>query len=71
MHRKNVYLALGRCGKQNKEILTLICNHFHNILRLFDFLPNFPFTTIGTMHNYYLKTWNIRVSSLASKRLKT
>ena len=20
------------------------CNHFHNILRLFDVLPNFPFT---------------------------
>ena len=24
-------------------------NHFHNILRLFDVLPNFPFTTSETM----------------------
>ena len=30
------------------------CNLFHNILRLFDVLPNFPFTTSETMANYYL-----------------
>ena len=29
-------------------------NHFHNILRLFDVLPNFPFTTSETMWDYYL-----------------
>ena len=29
-------------------------NHFHNILRLFDVLPNFPFTTSKTMGDYYL-----------------
>ena len=29
-------------------------NHFHNILRLFDVLPNFPFTTSETMRDYYL-----------------
>ena len=29
-------------------------NHFHNILRLFDVLPNFPFTKIETMRDYYL-----------------
>ena len=29
-------------------------NHFHNILRLFDVLPNFPFTTNETMCDYYL-----------------
>ena len=29
-------------------------NHFHNILRLFDVLTNFPFTTSETMRNYYL-----------------
>ena len=28
-------------------------NHFHNILGLFDVLPNFPFTTSETM-DYYL-----------------
>ena len=31
-----------------------IYNHFHNILRLFDVLPNFPFTTSETMGDYYL-----------------
>ena len=29
-------------------------NHFHNILRLFDVLPTFPFTISETMDNYYL-----------------
>ena len=27
---------------------------FDNILRFFDVLPNFPFTTNETMRNYYL-----------------
>ena len=26
--------------------------HFHNILRLFDVLPNFPFTTSKTKRDY-------------------
>ena len=29
-------------------------NHFHNILRLFDALPNLPFTASETMRDYYL-----------------
>ena len=29
-------------------------NHFHNIVRIFDVLPNFPFTTSETMRDYYL-----------------
>ena len=29
-------------------------NHFYNILRLFDILPNFPFTTRETTCLYYL-----------------
>ena len=29
-------------------------NHFQNILRLFDDLPKFTFTTSETMHDYYL-----------------
>ena len=32
-----------------------IFNQFHNILRLFDVLPNFPFTASKTMCDYYLK----------------
>ena len=30
-----------------------VYNHFHNILRLFDMLPNFPFTASETMRDYY------------------
>ena len=29
-------------------------NQFHNNLRLFDVLPNFPFATSKTMGDYYL-----------------
>ena len=29
-------------------------NHFHNIFRLLDVLPNFLFTTSETMRDYYL-----------------
>ena len=29
-------------------------NHFHNILKLFDALPNSPFATSETMRDYYL-----------------
>ena len=31
-----------------------IYNHFHNILRLFDVFPNFPFTTSESMRDYFL-----------------
>ena len=37
-------------------------NHFHNILRHFDVLTNFPFTTSETMREYFLQTWYIRVA---------
>ena len=30
----------------------MICNHFHNILRLFDVSANVPFTTSETMRDY-------------------
>ena len=46
-------------------------NHFHNILRLFDVLPNFRFTTSETMGDYYLCTWYIRVVARVAERLKT
>ena len=32
----------------------VVDNHFDNILRLFDALPNFAFTTSETMGDYYL-----------------
>ena len=31
-----------------------IYNNVHNILRLFDLLPNFAFTTSETMRDYYI-----------------
>ena len=45
-------------------------NQFHNILRLFNVLPNFPFTTSETMCDYYLQTWYIRVASRVAEPLK-
>ena len=35
-------------------LMKCIFNQFHNILRLFDVLPNFPFTASKTMSDYYL-----------------
>ena len=48
-----------------------IYNHFHNILRLFDTLPNFPITTSETIGDYYLKQCYLRVVSEVAERLKT
>ena len=41
---------------QQKQRLFKRCtyNQFHNILRLFAVLPNFPFTTSETIGDYYL-----------------
>ena len=49
----------------------LTSNHFHNILKLFDVLPNFPFTTSETMRDYYLQTWYVLVASQGAELLKT
>ena len=48
-----------------------ICSHFHNISRLFDILPNSPFTTSETKHYYQQQTWFIRVAARVVERLKT
>ena len=48
----NNWSCINRQRKQKK----IINNHFHNILRLFDVLPNFSFTTGETMRDYYLET---------------
>ena len=49
----------------------LVYNHFHNISRFLDVLPNFSFTTKETMHDYYLKAGYIKVTSRVAERLKT
>ena len=46
-------------------------NHFHNVVGLFDVLPNFPFIASETMPDYYLKAWYIRVVSRVAEQLKT
>ena len=46
-------------------------SQFQNILRLFDVLPNFPFTKIEATDDYYLLTWYIRVASEVAEQLKT
>ena len=49
----------------------IICNHFHNILRHFDVLLNFSFSTSETMRDYYLYAWYIGVGSRIAERLNT
>ena len=48
---KNVLLP--RCHYRKKE--NFGDSHFHNILSLFDVLPNFPFTTSSTKRDYLIK----------------
>ena len=55
--------------RDNKNLF-LTCNHFHNILRLFGVLPNFPFTSSETMRDYYLQTWHTQVASRVAELLK-
>ena len=57
-------------GSQLTAIASYVYNHFDNILRFFDVLPNFYFTTSETMCDYYLPIWYIRVTSRVAKRLK-
>ena len=76
LNGRKQYIKITECANIVKknikcEVQQAQCyNHFHNILRLFDVLPNFPFATSETMRNYYLQTWYIRVASRISKRLK-
>ena len=46
-------------------------NQFHNILRLFDVLPNFAQITSETIGDYYLWTCYTRDASRLVERLKT
>ena len=44
------YSLLAYVMKKKKQP----CNHFHNILRLFGVLPDFPFATSETIPDDYL-----------------
>ena len=46
-------------------------NQVHNILRLANVLPNFPFTASETIDDYYLQTSYKQVAERVAERLKT
>ena len=56
---------------ENYDIFSSTSNQFDHILRLFNVLSNFPFTTSKTMGNYQLKAWYIRVAERVAERIKT
>ena len=56
-------------SRKIRELTTF--NQFHNILRLFNVLPNFPFTAGEVMGGYYLETRHIRATSRVAERLNT
>ena len=58
---KDFYITVFLSIK-TKYYFSADCSHCHNILRLFDVLPNFPFTTSETMRDYYLQTWYLQVT---------
>ena len=57
------YQQLELLIKTQKAKEHIVDNHFDNISRLFDVLPNFLFTTSQTMRDCYLQTWYVRVAS--------
>ena len=48
------WLEIPFLDKFDPKYLNLATNHFHNILRLFDVLPNFPLTTSETICDYHI-----------------
>ena len=47
-----LFLTIGAVNKDKKRTKENFAdNHFHNISRFFDVLPNFPFTTNETKHD--------------------
>ena len=46
-------------------------NYFRYVLRFFDVLPNFPFTTSEIIQDYYLYTAYVQVLLRVAERLKT
>ena len=49
-----LFLAIVAVNRDMKSKRNFAHNHFHNILRVFDVLPNLAFTTSETMCDYYL-----------------
>ena len=47
-------LQVVRAEKVDEKMGLFVYGHFHNILRLSDVLPNFPFTTSETIRDYYI-----------------
>ena len=55
-HNKGYDVIISVLDFTNKNLSNHIVdvNHFHNISKLFDVLPNFSLTTSETMSDYYL-----------------
>ena len=66
INKRGVFYTLERLRLKSNGLVDILisfypnlckantCNHFHNILRLFDVLPSFPFSTNETLRDYYL-----------------
>ena len=52
--KPNVFFYLSYHRDLSHTVHLLFDNQFHNVLRLFHDLPDFPFTTSETMCDYYL-----------------
>ena len=82
-YKKNLHIYLFSFFKISQKLHVFKnCGHsllsytkYYNlgqtILRLFDVLPNFSFTTSKMMRDYYLQTWYIPVASRVAKQLKS
>ena len=53
IQRNQVYFSSSNVSTDT-TVIVRDYNQFHNILRLFNVLPNFSFTTSETMGDYYL-----------------
>ena len=58
-------------SKETKSERSFEHIHFHNILRHFDVLAHFAFTTSESIGDYYLWSWYIGVPSGGDKRLNS
>ena len=54
-------MTIGAVNKDRKRKENFAGNRAHNILKLFDVLPNFLLTTSETKQDYFYETWYTRL----------
>ena len=64
-------MTIGAVNKDRKRKENFAGNRAHNILKLFDVLPNFLLTTSETKQDYFYETWYTRFASRVTELLKT